>query len=211
MTKLTIALPKGRLFQQVVGILQSANIISRELSDDSRKLVLSDTKNNIDIILSKAVDVQTYVEDGVADVGVAGKDVLLEAEANVSELLDLGIGDCRLIVALPQDEGINDISQLGPTIRVATKYTNVAEKYFERQGIQIEVIKLNGSIELAPIIGLSDVIVDITSTGTTLRENNLIEIAEIAKSSARLIANQVSYKTEYYRIKEIVEKIKNVI
>ncbi|TDX46602.1 ATP phosphoribosyltransferase [Orenia marismortui] len=211
MSKLTIALPKGRLFTPVVNILQQAGIVSRDFSDDSRKLVLTDEENQIDIILSKAVDVQTYVENGVADIGVAGKDILLEAEANICEMLDLGIGGCRLVVALPEDRGITDLSQLPPTGRVATKYINVAQKYFDQQGIQIEVVKLNGSIELAPIIGLSDMIVDITSTGTTLRENNLIEIAEIAKSSARVIVNQVSYKAEYSRIKEIVEGIKRVI
>lgn len=211
MNKLTIALPKGRLFKSVVPILQEAGIVNRDFDDDSRKLVLTDEDNNIDIILSKAVDVQTYVENGAADIGVAGKDVLLEAGAKVCEVLDLGLGYCRLVVALPVDKGITNLSQLAPTGRVATKYVNVAQRYFDQNGIQIEVVKLNGSIELAPIIGLSDMIVDITSTGTTLKENNLIEIAEIAESSARLIVNQVSYKTEYKRIRDIIEKIRAVI
>ncbi|WP_408956079.1 ATP phosphoribosyltransferase [Natroniella sp. ANB-PHB2] len=211
MNKLTVALPKGRLFDPAVEILEQTGLINRELDDDSRKLVLSDPKEEVDFILSKAVDVQTYVEHGVADLGIAGKDILLEAGATVCEVVDLGLSKCRLVVAVPEERGIIEVGQLPPTGRVATKYPNVAKRFFKKQGIQIEVVKLNGSIELAPLIGLTDMIVDITSTGTTLRENNLVEVAEIAKSSARLIVNKVSYKTSHERIKGIVEQVKKVV
>ncbi|MCK8817707.1 ATP phosphoribosyltransferase [Natroniella sulfidigena] len=211
MNKLTVALPKGRLFDPAVEILEQAGLINRELDDDSRKLVLSDPKEEVDFILSKAVDVQTYVEHGVADFGIAGKDILLEAGATVCEVVDLGLSKCRLVVAIPEERGITEMGQLPPTGRVATKYPNVAKKFFKEQGIQIEVVKLNGSIELAPLIGLTDMIVDITSTGTTLRENNLVEVAEIAKSSARLIVNRVSYKASHQRIKGVIERVKEVV
>lgn len=211
MDKLTIALPKGRLFDPVVEILDEAGVVNRELDDDSRKLILEDEELEIDFLLSKAVDVHTYVEHGVADLGVVGKDVLLEAGANVYEVLDLGLGSCRLVVAIPEEENITSLEELPSTGRVATKYVNVAQKFFDQQGIQIEIVKLNGSIEMAPLVGLSDMIVDISSTGRTLRENDLIEIAEIAESSARLIANRVSYKTQHDRIKEIIDGIRTAI
>ncbi|MFO7819795.1 MAG: ATP phosphoribosyltransferase [Halanaerobacter sp.] len=210
MDKLTIALPKGRMFDPTVEILSKAGIVNRELDDDSRKLILEDGELEIEFLLSKAVDVHTYVEHGVADIGVVGKDVLLEAGANVYELLDLGISTCRVVVAIPEEAGITSLEELPSTGRVATKYVNLAQNFFDQQGIQIELVKLNGSIEMAPLLGLSDMIVDISSTGRTLRENNLIEIAEIAKSSARLIANRVSYKTQHDRIKDIVDEVKKV-
>ncbi|GAB6136834.1 ATP phosphoribosyltransferase [Halanaerobaculum tunisiense] len=211
MNKLRVALPKGRMFSTAVDILRKADLVHRELDDDSRKLVLPDPSGEVEFILSKAVDVQTYVEHGVADIGIAGKDILLEAEADVYEVADLEFGSCRLVVALPEDKGVTSLAELPLTGRVATKYTNVAQKFFTQRGFQVELVKLNGSIELAPLIGLADMIVDISSTGTTLRENNLVEIAEIARSSARLIVNQVSYKTEDKRIREIVDRVKKVV
>ena len=211
MNKLTIALPKGRLFDPVVDILREAGVVNRDLDDDSRKLILADGKLEIEFLLSKAVDVHTYVEHGVADLGVVGKDVLLEAGASVYEVLDLELGSCRLVVAIPEKRGVDSLDEFPSTGRVATKYVNVAQEFFDQQGIQIEIVKLNGSIEMAPLLGLSDMIVDISSTGTTLHENNLIEIAEIAKSSARLIVNRVSYKTQHDRIKKIIDDIRTVI
>ncbi|GAB6100774.1 ATP phosphoribosyltransferase [Halanaerocella petrolearia] len=211
MSKLRIALPKGRMFAPAVEILKEAGLVNRELDDDSRKLVLPDPSGEVEFILSKAVDVQTYVEHGVADLGVAGKDILLESGADVCELVDLKFGGCRLVVALPEEENIKSLDELPLTGRVATKYTNVARKFFTEQGFQMELVKLNGSIELAPLIGLADMIVDISSTGTTLRKNNLVEIAEIAKSSARLIVNRVSYKTENKKISETVKQVKEVV
>ncbi|AGB40950.1 ATP phosphoribosyltransferase [Halobacteroides halobius DSM 5150] len=211
MGRLRIALPKGRMFDPAVEILRKVGLVNRELDDDSRKLVLPDEKNDVEFILSKAVDVQTYVEHGVADLGVAGKDILLESEADVYEVADLGFGECRLVVALSKQAGITSLEELPLTSRVATKYTNVAEKFFTKRGFQVELVKLNGSIELAPLIGLVDMIVDISSTGTTLKKNNLVEIGEIAKSSARLIVNRVSYKTEDQRIIKIIKQVKEVV
>ena len=211
MDKLTVALPKGRMFSPSVEILREIGLVNRELDDDSRELILPDREKPVEFLLSKAVDVQTYVEQGVADLGVVGKDVLLEAEADVYEVADLGFGDCRLVVALPESRGVSSLEELPLTARVATKYTNVTRNFFAKRGFQVELVKLNGSIELAPLIGMADMIVDISSTGRTLRKNNLIEIAEIAKSSARLIANEVSYKTKYDWIQEIIDKTKGVI
>jgi len=211
MDKLTIALPKGRLFDPVVEILAEAGLVNRELDDDSRQLILPDEELEVEFLLSKAVDVHTYVEHGVADLGVVGKDVLLEAGASVYEVLDLGLGACRLVVAIPEEKGITSLDQFPSTGRVATKYVNVAQKFFDQQGIQIEIVKLNGSIEMAPLLDLSDMIVDISSTGTTLRENNLVEIAEIAKSSARLIVNRVSYKTQHDRIQNVINDVEKIV
>ncbi|SDC51304.1 MULTISPECIES: ATP phosphoribosyltransferase [unclassified Candidatus Frackibacter] len=207
MVPLKIALPKGRLFDPVVNILRKAGVVKEELSDDSRKLILNSKDGKFKFILSKAVDVPTYVEYGAADIGVAGKDVLLEAGKNVCEVVDLGLGACRLVVAVPKERGITTLEELPAKGRVASKYPKTAEKFFNQHGIQVETIKLNGSIELAPAVDLAEMIVDITSTGTTLRENNLIEIAEIAKSSARLIVNKVSYKTRFNEVQEIIKGI----
>ncbi|ADL12970.1 ATP phosphoribosyltransferase [Acetohalobium arabaticum] len=204
---LKIALPKGRLFDPVVDILQEAGVVNKDLDDDSRKLILSGQNGDFEFILSKAVDVPTYVEYGAADIGVSGKDVLLESGKKVCEVVDLGLGCCRLVVAVPKDLGITTLEELPAKARVATKYPQTAERFFNQHGIQVETIKLNGSIEMAPAVDLAEMIVDITSTGTTLRKNNLVEIAEVAKSSARLIINRVSYKTHYGEIKNIVQRI----
>ncbi len=211
MNKLTVALPKGRMFDPSVDIFQEVGLVNRELDDDSRKLILPDAEEPVEFILSKAVDVQTYVEHGVADLGVVGKDILLESEADVYEVVDLKFGDCRLVVALPEARGITSLEELPLTERVATKYTNIAQNFFTERGFQVELVKLNGSIELAPLIGLADMIVDISSTGTTLRKNNLVEIAEIASSSARLIVNEVSYKTQHEKLQSIIKRIKQVV
>ncbi|MBM7623286.1 ATP phosphoribosyltransferase [Sporohalobacter salinus] len=207
MSLLRIALPKGRLFDPVVDILQKAGVVEKDLNDNSRKLILSDQNGDFEFILSKSVDVPTYVEYGAADIGISGKDVLLEADKKVCEVVDLGLGFCRLVVAVPKELGITTLEELPAKARVATKYPKIAENFFNQHGIQVETIKLNGSIEMAPAVDLAEMIVDITSTGTTLRKNNLIEIAEVAESSARLIINQVSYKTHYSEIKNIVRKI----
>ncbi|SJZ31074.1 ATP phosphoribosyltransferase [Selenihalanaerobacter shriftii] len=205
MTPLRIALPKGRLFNPVVKLLQRAGVVQKDLDDDSRKLILTSQDKRFKFILSKAVDVPTYVEYGAADIGVAGKDVLLEARKKVCEVVDLGLGACRLVVAVPKESGITTLEELPATGRVATKYPKTAEKFFNQHGIQVETVKLNGSIELAPAVDLAEMIVDITSTGTTLRENNMIEIAEVARSSARLIVNKVSYKTRFDEVQEIIK------
>ncbi|MFT8321562.1 MAG: ATP phosphoribosyltransferase [Bacillus sp. (in: firmicutes)] len=203
---LTIAMPKGRIFEEAANLLREAGFKLPPEFDDSRKLIIDVKEENFRFILAKPMDVPTYVEHGVADLGIAGKDVMLEEERDVYELLDLTISACYLAVAgLPNTE-LNDIAP-----RIATKYPNVAAAYFREQGAQVEIIKLNGSIELAPIIGLSDRIVDIVSTGKTLVENGLVEYEKIVEITSRLIVNPASYRMKDQRISELVERLNNVI
>jgi ATP phosphoribosyltransferase len=195
---INIALPKGRMGDKVYRLFSAAGYRCEALDggDDSRKLVFEDAERGLRYLLIKPQDVAVYVERGAADVGVVGKDVLLESDPGVYELLDLGLGKCSLAVAAPAGYE-EDREQV---LRVATKYPNVARKFYASLNRDIEIIKLNGSIELAPIIGLSDVIVDVVETGATLRENNLFVCQQIAPSSARFIANISSYKFKQERI-----------
>ena len=186
---LNIAVPKGRLGDKVCAMLEKAGF-GCGFSPDSRKLVFEATDNAVRCFMVKPADVAIYVERGAADVGVAGKDILLEYRPDVYELLDLGIGACRMCVAAPA--GYRDDPRR--TLRVATKFTNVARDYYKTVGRDIDVIKLNGSIELAPAVGLSDVIVDIVESGATLRENDLTVVETVVGLSARLIANKSSYR-----------------
>ncbi|MDR7317928.1 ATP phosphoribosyltransferase [Brevibacillus nitrificans] len=203
--KLTIAMPKGRIFEEAVHFLQQAGLqVTAELQD-SRKLVIPVENARLEFILAKPTDVPTYVEYGVADVGVVGKDVLLEEERDVYELLDLQIGYCRMMVAGMPDWKPTDAP------RVATKYPKIASRYFREQGQQVEVIKLNGSVELAPMIGLADRIVDIVSTGRTLKENGLVELEHICKITTRLIANRASYRMKSEAVDDIASKFLEVI
>lgn len=179
--------------------------------DVSRRLTLVDEELGITFFLAKAMDVPTYVEYGAADIGISGKDVLLEHGKNVVELLDLGLSKCELIVAVPEDSGVRTVADLHFNCRVATKYPRVAEEFFNRKGIQVELIPLNGSVELAPLAGLADAILDVTETGRTLKENGLRIVGSVAKSSLRLIANPVSYKVAFAEIKELVEKMRRLI
>lgn len=199
-----IALPKGRLADKTCKLLQNLGYIA-EIEEDSRKLVFEDTKKGIRYFMVKPSDVAIYVEYGVADIGVVGKDILLESKPDVYELLDLEMGKCRICVAAP-DSFIEDMSR---PLRVATKFVNIAMEYYSSINREIEIIKLNGSIELAPLLGMTDVIVDIVETGTTLKENNLSVIKEIMPISARLIANKASYKFLSKQINLLVEDIKN--
>jgi ATP phosphoribosyltransferase len=203
---LTIAMPKGRIFEEAVELLRKANYQLPPEFDDSRKLIIDVEEEALRFILAKPMDVATYVEHGVADVGIAGKDVLLEEERDVYELLDLKISYCYLAVAGLPNTKMNDVAP-----RVATKYPNVAEAYFREQGEQVEIIKLNGSIELAPIIGLSDRIVDIVSTGRTLKENGLVEYERIGDVTSRLVVNPVSYRIYDKRIDELVSRLAEVV
>lgn len=203
---LTIAMPKGRIFEEAVELLRKANYKLPPEFDDSRKLIIDVAEEGLRFILAKPMDVATYVEHGVADVGIAGKDVLLEEERDVYELLDLKISHCYLAVAGLPDTKMNDVAP-----RVATKYPNVAEAYFREQGEQVEIINLNGSIELAPIIGLSDRIVDIVSTGRTLKENGLIEYERIIDVTSRFIVNPVSYRMKDKQIDEMVTRLSEVV
>jgi ATP phosphoribosyltransferase len=200
---LNVALPKGRLGDKVYRLFAQIGFECPAMDEDNRKLVFTNEKQGVSYLLVKPADVAIYVEHGAADIGVVGKDVLLETAPDVYELLDLGFGKCRLAVAAKN--GWTEDLRL--PLRVATKYPNVSAAYYGARNRQIEIIKLNGSIELAPILGLSDVIVDIVETGTTLRENDLSVVCDVAPSSARLIANKSSYQFEQEKIDRIVSQI----
>lgn len=203
---LTIAMPKGRIFEEALELLRKAGYALPPEFAESRKLMIDVPEEGMRFILAKPMDVVTYVEHGVADLGIAGKDVLLEEERDVYELLDLHISKCHLAVAGLPNSRLNDIAP-----RVATKYPNIASSYFREQGEQVEIIPLNGSIELAPLIGLADRIVDIVSTGRTLKENGLVEFEKISDVTSRLIVNPVSYRMKDDKIDEIVERLSAVI
>ena len=203
---LNVALPKGRLGDKVYELFASIGFSCDLYHDQSRKLVIESKENDVRYFLVKPSDVAIYVEHGAADIGVVGKDILLEDNADVYELLDLGFGKCRVAVC-----GLNGyVEDKNSVLRVATKFTNIAKQYYASKNRDIEIIHLNGSIELAPILGLSDVIVDIVETGSTLRENNLHVMNDIIPISARLISNKASYKFKYDMITEIAEKLGRV-
>ena len=201
---LNIALPKGRLGDKVYGLFREIGYDCAAMENEDRRLVLSDPGGEVSYLLVKPSDVAIYVEHGAADVGVVGKDVLLEGANDVYELLDLGFGACRMCVAAP----VGYREELGAPLRVATKYPNIAKRYYAGKSREIEIIKLNGSIELAPILGLSDVIVDIVETGTTLKQNNLEVIETILPVSARLIANKASMKFKQDAIEPLLAAIR---
>lgn len=203
---INIALPKGRLGEKVYKLLARVGYGCDEYSEESRKLVFKDSRGEVSYFWVKPADVSVYVELGAADIGVVGKDILNEYNPDVYELLDLGLGKCSMCVAAKSDWN-DDISV---PLRVATKFTHTAEKYFSEQGRDIEIIKLNGSIELGPVLGISDVIVDIVETGTTLRENDLKVFTKINDISARLISNKSAYKFKGGEIKNIVAKLAEV-
>lgn len=211
MRYLTFALAKGRIAKQTLGILEQIGITCEEMKDkDSRKLIFSNEELKLKFFLAKATDVPTYVEYGAADLGVVGKDTIMEEGRKLFEVVDLGLGKCRMCVAGPLDA--SKYLSSGEMIRVATKYPNIAKDYFYNKKHQtVEIIKLNGSIELAPIVGLSEVIVDIVETGSTLKENGLVVLEEICSLSARMVVNQVSMKMEHERISHLIKNLKNVL
>lgn len=202
-----IALPKGRLGERVYDLLSNIGYSCEDYTPKSRKLVFSDSNETVLYFWVKPSDVAVYVQLGAADIGVVGKDVLEEQSPDIYELFDLNLGKCAMCVAA-KNGWVDDTSL---PLRVATKFVNVAEKYYVEQGRDIELIKLNGSIELAPILGISDVIVDIVETGTTLKENGLTVYKKIFDISARLIANKSSCKFNGEQIREITERIKKAI
>ena len=204
---LNVALPKGRLGDKVYNLLAGIGYGCPEDYNATRKLVVENPEAGIRYFLVKPSDVAIYVEHGAADVGIVGKDILTEASADVYELLDTGLGKCRMCVAAPADYQ-DDPSR---PVRVATKFVNIAKSYYASMGRDIDIIKLNGSIELAPILGLSDVIVDIVETGTTLKENDLTVIEEFMPISARFIANKASYKFKYAQLTELLNKMKEAL
>jgi ATP phosphoribosyltransferase len=205
--EIRIALPKGRLGEKAYDILKKNGYECLELEGKSRKLVFFNEEKNISYFMVKPSDVPTYVERGAADIGIVGKDTLLEEEADVYELLDLGFGKCKFAIAAPNGF-VEDESK---TLIVATKYVNVCKNYYDKKDRKIDIVKLNGSVELGPLVNLSDVILDIVETGSTLKENNLSVIEDVADISARLIANKSSFKFKRNKIENIVEAIKKEI
>ena len=206
MRYLTIALAKGRLAEKAMEMFEAIGISCDEMKDKaSRKLIFVNEDLGVRFFLAKANDVPTYVEYGAADIGIVGRDTILEEGRKLYEVMDLGVGKCRMCVCGP--ESARERLEHHELIRVATKYPNIAKDYFYNQKYQtVEIIKLNGSIELAPIVGLSEVIVDIVETGSTLRENGLMVFEEVCSLSARMVVNQVSMKTENERITAIIKK-----
>ena len=210
MEYLTIALPKGKLFRLSMELFSRIGFTAEGQSEKSRKLVITNEEKKLKFIITKTADVPTYVEYGAADIGIIGKDVLMESGKDVYELLDMGFGKCHLMMAVPKAQKRPKLTDYAHT-RVATKFPHIAESFFNAHGMQMEYIKLNGSIELGPIVGLSESIVDIVETGTTLKENDLEEIAYIMDATARLIANRVSFKMKFDRINGMVKDLKRLL
>ncbi|OGL11563.1 MAG: ATP phosphoribosyltransferase [Candidatus Rokubacteria bacterium RIFCSPLOWO2_12_FULL_71_22] len=204
--RLTLALPKGRLLDGALERLRALGVDG--IDPDSRRLIFIDAARDLRVLLLKPADVPAYVLYGAADVGIVGKDILLEQEPDVYEPLDLGFGVCRLVVAEPRELWERDDPSKWSWVRVATKYPRLTEQYFTDRGIQVEIVRLDGSIELAPLVGLAERIVDLVQSGETLRANGLVEVAEIVRSTARLIVNRASMKTEHARITGLIEELK---
>ena len=208
---LTFALGKGRLAKKTLELFEKIGITCDEIRDpDTRKLIFVNEEHGLRFFLAKGPDVPTYVEYGAADIGIVGKDTILEESRNIYEVLDLGFGKCKMCICGP--ESAAELLQHHEQIRVATKYPRIAKDYFYNKKHQtVEIIKLNGSIELAPIVGLSEAICDIVETGTTLRENGLTVLEEVCPLSARVVVNQVSMKMENERITKLIRDLKKVI
>jgi ATP phosphoribosyltransferase len=206
---ITIALAKGRLAEQAIDILEQCGIDCEQVKHPERKLVLEDAEGITRFILVKPTDVPTYVERGVADIGVVGKDTLLEKNPSLYEMLDLGFGKCRLCICGFPEQQAASITNFN--LRVATKYPNVARSYYEAKGQAIDIIYLSGSVELGPLVGLSDVILDIVESGGTLKANGLTVLEEICDVSARLVVNRVSLKTRGERIRPLIDAMRAVL
>lgn len=209
---ITIALPKGRLGEEAVKLLAACGLPVDGVSVESRQLVFSFPEDSLRYIVCRPTDVPTYVEYGAADLGIVGKDTLVESGADVFELVDLGFGHCRFVLAAPksrwEETGHSLEALLSTSRRVATKFPRVAANFFAELGQQVEIIKLHGNIELAPQVGLADLIVDIVSTGRTLKENDLVEVACIFPATARLIANRVSYRLRHKELYPLSERLR---
>jgi ATP phosphoribosyltransferase len=207
---LTIALPKGRLFRETVALLEKIDRGAEGLGE-GRRLVFEDAEQRTRFLILRPVDIPTYVEYGAADVGIVGKDVIEEADRDVYEPLDLQFGRCRLVVAQPT--GVSTTHSLADWsyIRVATKFPRITERYYNNRGVPVEIIRLSGSIELAPLVGLCERIVDLVETGRTLAENGLAESEEIMRVTARLIVNRASQKTKYEQVTEFIGRLKHIV
>lgn len=206
---LKIALPKGRLYDKVIEACLKTDLLesSDQISKLSRKLVQKVPASGHLFLLAKPADVPAYVEHGAADIGFTGKDIIAEKERQLYEVFDLDIGNCDLVVAVPEEMNVSKLSELPDNIRVATSYPSTTHRFFRRHNINAEIIELGGSVELAPQVDLADIIVDITSTGTTLRENNLEPVANVLSSSVRMVANQTSYRTRSGIIDKITRQM----
>lgn len=209
MRYLTFALAKGRLAKKALELLEQLGITCDEMKSDTRKLIFTNEELKLKFFLAKASDVPTYVEYGAADIGVVGKDTILEERKNLYEVVDLGFGKCNMVVAGPKTA--EESLKYNNSIRVATKYPNIAKDYFyNKKNQKVEIIKLHGSIELAPLVGLSEVIVDIVETGSTLKENGLVVLETICPLSARMVVNRVSMKMENERINKIIDGLREL-
>ncbi|HEV8475117.1 MAG TPA: ATP phosphoribosyltransferase [Methylomirabilota bacterium] len=204
--RLTLALPKGRLLEPALDLLHDLGVAG--VDQDSRRLIFDDTSRGLRLLFLKPADVPAYVTYGAADLGIVGRDILLEQEPDVYEPLDLRFGFCRLVVAEPRELWERDDPSKWSWVRVATKYPRLAEQYFSERGVQVEIVRLDGSIELAPLVGLADRIVDLVQSGETLRANGLVEVAEITRSTARLIVNRASMKTEFAAVTQLVDDLR---
>lgn len=208
-TRLTIALPKGKLFAPSIKLLSQCGFNCTHFSDEARTLVFPDENKQTSFIICRPTDIPTYVEYGAADLGIVGKDSLMEAGKNLYELVDLKYGYCRFVVAAPRSVlSTGGEYQWKAGLRIATKFPAVAKEFVKRKGLHAEIIKLHGNIELAPRVGLAELIIDIVSTGKTLQENNLVPLEEIGSSTARLVVNRASYRLKSEAIKHIVASIK---
>ena len=206
---LTIALSKGKLIEPALDLFRRAGYEIVGLSGESRRLIFVSPENDMTFLIVRPSDVPTYVEYGGADAGIVGKDVLMEQESDVYEPLDLGFGACRICVASLRGEGAND--RLSSKIRIATKYPRISERYFNKRGIPVEIIKLYGSIELAPVVGLADRIVDLVETGSTLKAHDLVELEVIAQSTARFIVNRASLRLKQGPLTELIRKLRAAV
>ncbi len=206
--RIAIALPKGRLFDETLGLFRALGIDGVGALADSRRLYCEDAEGRFRFLALKPVDIPVYVEHGAADLGIVGKDLLLEQGRDVYEPLDLGFGRCRLVVAEPADLRRRDDPAAWACLRVATKYPRLAERHFSRKGVQVEIVHLSGSVELAPAMGLAERIVDLVDTGRTLQENGLVEVEEILRASARLVVNRASLKTRYRAVQALIEALR---
>lgn len=206
---IAIALPKGRLFPAALSAFARIGIAEVETLADTRRLTVDDAGRGLRFLALKPVDIPVYVEHGAADLGIVGKDLLLEQGRDVYEPLDLGFGICRLVVAEPARLRLTDDPAAWSSLRVATKYPRLTERHFSQKGIQVEIVPLAGSIELAPAMGLAERIVDLVDSGRTLRENGLVEVEEILQSSARLVVNRASLKTRYGAIQTLIDSLRS--
>ena len=209
---ITIALSKGRIFDETLPLLAAAGITPAENPDDSRKLIIATNRSDINVIIVRASDVPTYVQYGAADIGIAGKDVLIEhGGSGLYQPLDLNISRCRMCVAAPRGFDYQAAVQRGARLRIATKYVSTAREHFAAKGVHVDLIKLYGSMELAPLVGLADAIVDLVSSGKTLKANKLVEVEEIMPISARLIVNQAALKVKHMALQPIIDAFKSAI